>query len=483
MYRVDLPDLGFFEVWRDAARRLLSHGVPPEQVTWHRGGDGDLFGGKPVPGQTGIHHVTSSKDFPALAKSVLCHSDPGGPALLYEALHRHQKQRSLLSNPADPLARRLAKLSKAVGRDMHKMHAFVRFRELPQAGERRRFGAWFEPDHHILEQATPFFAKRFADMDWTIATPQGVAAFVAGGLSFHPAAPRPDLPQDASEALWGTYFANIFNPARLHLKAMRSEMPLKYWKNLPETELIPGMLEAAEGRVQAMRDAMPTQAPARAARILDRLPQTPVTEAPATLEDAQAAARTCRRCGLCEAATQTVWGEGPAQAPLMIVGEQPGDQEDLAGRPFVGPAGQLLREVMAEARIGPVWMTNAVKHFKFRPNGKRRLHQNPDRDEIDHCRWWLDLERRLIRPRLTVALGATAAYALTGDRGALTARRGGIETARDGGSVLVSYHPSYILRLSGTEAQTARAALLQDLRRAADQIAEMPRREDLAGTS
>ncbi|WP_425098398.1 UdgX family uracil-DNA binding protein [Tropicibacter sp. S64] len=480
MYRVDLPGLGFFDVWRTAARCLLSHGVAPEEVTWSRGGGEDLFGGKPLPRGNGVHYVSAPRTFPALAKSVLCHTDPGAPALLYAALHRHQKDRKALSNPADPLVRQLAQLSKAVGRDVHKMHAFVRFRELPAEGKRRRFGAWFEPDHFILEQGTPFFAKRFADMDWTIATPQGVARFDAGQLTFHPPAPRPDLPEDASEALWGTYFANIFNPARIHLNAMRSEMPVKYWKNLPETRLIPGMLEAAEARVQAMREAMPGEAPARAARILERLPQNTFPERPETLEDAREAALACRRCGLCEAATQTVFGPGPQDAPLMIVGEQPGDQEDLAGEPFVGPAGRLLREVMAEAGVGPAYLTNAVKHFKFQPRGKRRLHQNPERDEIDQCRWWLDIERDFVKPRLTVALGATAAYALTGSHTAMKARRGTVEVARDGGPVLVTYHPSYILRLSGHEAEDARAALLQDLQQAARRVKEMPRREDLA---
>lgn len=143
-----------------------------------------------------------------------------------------------------------------------------------------------------------------------IATPQGVARFEDGTQTFHPPADRPDLPEDASEALWGTYFANIFNPARLHLQAMRSEMPLKYWKNLPETDLIPGMLADAEARVEKMRAAMPTEAPAHAERILSRLPQPKVPDMPDSMDEARAAAMQCQRCGLCEAATQTVWGRG-----------------------------------------------------------------------------------------------------------------------------------------------------------------------------
>jgi DNA polymerase len=470
MYRVSIPALGFFAAWRDAARRLLTHAVPPDQVEWGRGEDTSLFPADPLPDTDGPHAVTTTKDFLSLARTALCHSGNEAPMLLYQALHRHQSDRRAFGNPADPVARRLSVLQKAVRRDIHKMHAFVRFRELPTDGDRRSFGAWFEPDHHILETGTPFFAKRFADMDWMIATPQGVARFEDGTHTFHPPAERPDLPEDASESLWGTYFANIFNPARLHLQAMRSEMPLKYWKNLPETDLIPGMLADAEARVEKMRAAMPTETPIHAERILSRLPQPNVPDLPKSMEEARAAAMHCTRCGLCEAATQTVWGRGNPDADLMIVGEQPGDAEDLAGKPFVGPAGQLLTTLMEEAEIGDSWMTNAVKHFKFRPTGKRRMHQNPDRHEIDHCRWWLDLERRFIKPTLTVALGGSAAYALTGNDGPLKTRRGQVETAHDGGAVLVTWHPSYILRLDGSAAASARMELHDDLAAASEII-------------
>lgn len=479
MFRVALPALGFTGGWRDAARRLASHRTPPEMVEWVRDGDGGhsghsgattpgLFDADPVPAQ-GPHPVTAPRELVGLLDSALCHRADEAPALAYALLLRHQNDRRAAFNPADPLTRRVQALVKNVGRDIHKMHAFVRFREMDAQGLRRSFGAWFEPDHLILEAATPFFARRFGDMDWIIATPQGVARF-DGGLSFHPPGPRPDLPDDAAETLWGTYFANIFNPARVKTATMRSQMPLKYWKNLPETRLIPEMLAGAEVRVAAMRDALPSTPPVRAVRILDR--QTaPPDDAPETLADVARQARHCTRCTLCEAATQTVWGEGDPTAPLMLVGEQPGDAEDLAGRPFVGPAGQLLHEVMGAAGVGPVWLANAVKHFKFRPRGKLRLHQNPNRDEITHCRWWLGLERRFIAPKLTVALGASAAFALTGDAGALTPRRGGVEGALDGGPVLVTWHPSLILRLSGDAAAQARAQLQADLARAAAMVA------------
>ncbi|WP_371930785.1 UdgX family uracil-DNA binding protein [Paracoccus spongiarum] len=473
--RVDLPRFGRFEAWRQAARQLASAGFAPHEVTWaDPDTPADLFGAAALP-PAGPRDVTASTAFLSLARTVASHSDPERWALLYGALVRAQTDRRFLSNPADPLMDRLQRLAKSVRRDVHKMHAFVRFHELPATGPRRSFGAWFQPDHPILEAATPFFARRFADMDWLIATPEGVARFTGGTVRFDPPAPRPDLPDDASHDLWQTYFANIFNPARVKTRAMRSEMPVKYWKNLPETRLIPRMLADAPQRVQAMRDAQAAVAPSFAGRVTARLrAQSPDEAAPQTLDQAAAQAASCTRCDLCHTASRTVWGEGDPAAALMIVGEAPGDHEDLQGRPFIGPAGQLLRRELAGAGLdaGRAWLTNAVKHFKFTPRGKRRLHQNPDRAEIRHCRWWLDLERDLLRPRLTVALGATAAFALTDDASALTPRRGRIETALDGGPVLVTWHPSLILRLEAGRAGQARAELAADLALAARMLAD-----------
>lgn len=465
MIRVELPALGFDQVWRDAARRLASHRIPPQQVTWARGAGGDLFGGTPPPDLAGAHPVRVPQAFAELSRLSLCHRDDQAPALLYQTILRHQSDRAALHNPADPLTRRLAQLARSVRRDIHKMHAFLRFRELPSDAPRRRFAAWFEPDHLIVEAAAGFFARRFADMDWLIATPQGNARFESGALAFDPPGPCPDLPQDASEALWATYFASIFNPARLHVKAMLSEMPKKYWKNLPETRLIPEMIEQAEHRVRKMRAAAPSSAPARAERILARQ-QVAQQPAVTTLAEAQAAAMGCRRCALCEAATQTVWGEGNPHAPLMIVGEQPGDHEDLTGRPFAGPAGTLLRGLLAEAGISDVWLTNAVKHFKFTPRGKTRLHQNPSRGEIMHCRFWLGLERAFVRPRVTVALGASAAFALTGSPAPMQQRRGTVETATDGGPVIITWHPSFLLRAPPDQSPRLRDELFHDLQAA-----------------
>jgi len=167
-----------------------------------------------------------------------------------------------------------------------------------------------------------------------------------------------------------------------------------------------------------------------------------------TIAQLRAEARTCRRCPLYRNATQTVFGEGASHAAIVFVGEQPGDQEDLQGKPFVGPAGRLFDRALVEAGIErqKTYVTNAVKHFKFEPRGKKRLHKRPDRSEITACRWWLAAEIAVIRPRLIVALGATAAYALAGRAITITKVRGApIELMGHPG--LVTVHPSYLLRL------------------------------------
>ncbi len=472
-YAAPLPERGTFDAWRIAARRAISHAIAPADLEWS--GAGGLFATRPLPPEDGPHQVLVPQGFVHLASSVIWHSDPERFALLYQALWRLDRHEGTPLSQADPLGRRLHLLAKNVGRDIHKMHAFVRFRECPAKGPRRRFAAWFEPEHNTLEPGSTFFAKRFADMDWMIATPRLTAQFEDGKLTFGPAAPRPDLPDDASESLWATYFANIFNPARIKLDAMRSEMPKKYWKNLPETRLIPDMLKDAEARVQRMHAAGASQVRPGSAAISTRyraaMPQAmpPTDTLPETLDQARTAALTCRRCALCEAATQTVWGSGSGDAALMIVGEQPGDQEDLTGRPFVGPAGQVLQQAMTAAGVdtGKVWLTNAVKHFKFTPRGKQRLHVTPDRTEVEQCRWWLGLELAFIRPKVTLALGATAAFAVTGNDAPLAARRATVEQGLHEGPVLISWHPAYILRLSDPVAQNrARDELTQDLRAA-----------------
>jgi len=179
-------------------------------------------------------------------------------------------------------------------------------------------------------------------------------------------------------------------------------------------------------------------------------------------------ARKCTRCGLYRHATQTVFGEGPLDASIMFVGEQPGDQEDLAGRPFVGPAGALFDAALEKAGIdrSTIYVTNAVKHFKFVLRGKRRIHNRPDAGEITACRWWIERELELVRPPLTVALGATAARSLVGKVVTISKVRGESLRLADGSECWVTAHPSSILRAPDEQARKeGRRLLVRDLKR------------------
>jgi uracil-DNA glycosylase len=195
-----------------------------------------------------------------------------------------------------------------------------------------------------------------------------------------------------------------------------------------------------------------------------------------SLTAARKAAEECTRCPLYRNATQTVFGEGPAHAALVFVGEQPGDQEDRAGKPFVGPAGQLFDRALSEAGIdrARVYVTNAVKHFKFEPRGKRRIHQKPNNAEIEACRWWLDNELGLIKPQLTVALGATAARALTGRDVTISRSRGKRMTFREGVEGFITVHPSFLLRLPDAAAKEREyARFVADLKLVARHLPEI----------
>jgi DNA polymerase len=475
MRQVAVPLIGAAGAWRDAARGLLAQGVPPCDVLWNaqcQEDAPDLFGAGAVD-CVPVGDATVPRSFIALANSVCFHSDPQRYARLYAMLWRLRTAPYLMSDRADPDLAKLRQMEKAVHRCRHKMRAFVRFREITVPGANRRsFAAWFEPSQYTLEMNAAFFRDRFTDMDWRIVTPDVTAIYDGAEVRLEPGQAAPKLPVDASEDLWLTYFRNIFNPARLKVSAMTSEMPRKYWKNLPEAAAIPDMIANASARARAMAAAAPTLPPLRAASA--QAQQARLTSVWSdTGEGLEADIRACTRCPLHCNATQAVCGEGPARAALMIVGEQPGDHEDLAGRPFVGPAGQLFDKVAQEAGLdrGDAYVTNAVKHFKYLARGRRRIHQRPDVNEIEHCKWWLDAEIERAAPRLIVAMGATAAHALTGTGADITARRGTVERGLLGYDVLLTVHPSYLLRLQDAAARaTATAMFHADLALAARHV-------------
>lgn len=472
MHRATIPTIGAAKAWREQARAFLASGVAPDQIMWgDHTSEPDLFGGN----QTLQPGASSSvpRSFIAMAETVAWHSDPERFARLYGFLWRLKNAPQLMTDRGDADLSRLRQMEKNVRRCQHKMKAFVRFREIgaPDAA-RRSFAAWFEPTHHTVEPTADFFVRRFADMDWRILTPDVSAIFEDGSLSFQKGHIKPDLPEDAGEQLWITYFRNIFNPARLMVKAMQSEMPKKYWKNMPEAASIPEMIATAPARARAMAEAAPSLPPARMAQVQAQLSSCQSAwDGP---KDAlPAAISACTRCPLYKSATQAVPGQGPHGANLMIVGEQPGDMEDLSGKPFVGPAGQLFDRIAADVRLdrGQAYVTNAVKHFKFTPRGKRRLHQRPNTSEIDHCRWWLDAEIAQVKPKLILAMGATAAQSLTGNGKGILSRQGSVETGNSGLPVLITLHPSYLLRVADPQTRDdAQTRFRTDLSQAVEML-------------
>ena len=434
--------------FRQAARSLALLGIPPDGVVWSVRALDDLFG-QVMPQSAPEGAFRLPRGLVQLAETVIQARDPERFALLYRLIWRVVSgERHLLEQITDPEVDRARRLAQSIRRDTHKMRAFLRFRGVQDGAETRHVG-WFEPQHFIVEANADFFVRRFAGMTWSILTPYRCAHWDGGALAFTDGAQFSDVPQDDRIAdYWRVYFASIFNPARLKIGAMTSEMPRKYWKNLPEAALIPELIASAAARTQAMI-ATPVVSPARPLSPNLRPQEVHMNE---LFDGLRAQAASCQRCPLHGPATQVVFGEGPADARVLVVGEQPGDQEDLAGRPFVGPAGKLLDQALAEAGFdrSKLYVTNAVKHFKFTLRGKRRIHVSPDRSEIEACRWWLSREMTELSPKVTILLGATAGQAVLGRPVAVMKERGkpiGLQR----GIAVQTVHPSYLLRVPDPE--------------------------------
>ncbi len=487
--------VGDFDSWRTAARQLLVAGSDPKTVFWidsrseADAAQSNLFEG---PGQTGgisrpdrrqrIRPGTTAapparpsaaisvpQSFVDRARSVAAHRTPTRWELLYRMLWRITGgERDLLRNAADRDVHTFCTLEKAVRRDAHKVKAFVRFRQIND-GSGERYVAWHRPDHYTLSLTAPFFVRRFDVMRWAILTPDESATWDGEQLTMGPGMPRSAAPsQDELEDLWKTYYANIFNPARIKLDAMRAEMPKKHWSTLPEAELIGPLVRDAGRRVETMIATTEGYETAKA-----YVPKPSPGKRGVPISQLARAAAACRGCPLHGPATQVVFGVGNAAARLMLIGEQPGDSEDRAGEPFVGPAGRLLREIMAEVSLSPdeIYLTNTVKHFKFRDTGKMRLHVKPAAREIAACRPWLDAETRSVAPDMIVCLGATAAGAVIGPGFRLTKDRGVVQRTDYAKWTMATYHPSALLRVPDAEAgEKMRAMMTADLRAATEHL-------------
>ncbi len=366
--------------FKTAARALVQAGVLPRSVHWAvaeapgksgAGGMADLFDTLPagppaqqgwpaglagLDGLGGLDSLAVLRAAPAVPRSfvadcerLVLHANPARFALMYRLLWRHAHEPGLRHDELDPDRQLARHMVHAVARDLHKMRAFVRFRQV-QDEVGTLHVAWFEPDHHIVQANAGFFARRFAGMRWAILTPECSLRWDGAALHVGPGAERSSAPPpDAGEALWLTYYRHTFNPARLKLSMMRKEMPRRYWHNLPEAQLIGELAQSALQRSASMVAAEPGTPRRRTVPLVaaqahagtDAFDQDAVRTAP-DLQHLYAQSQICRACPIGLHATQSVPGEGVLRPERMLVGEQPGDHEDLQGRAFVGPAGQLL---------------------------------------------------------------------------------------------------------------------------------------------
>lgn len=454
-----------YEAWHAQARVLLGSNVEPTHVVWSdTRTDQPLLGAlaTTAPSATPAR-VRVPKSFVDMAKLAARHDAPKRWDLLYRALWRiTHGERTLLDNDLDEDTIALRTLVRAVKEDAERMKAFVRFRSIgPQGAE--HFVAWHRPDYDVAGLVSQHFAERYPNMNWSIFTPFASVHWNGRAMSFARGVAAEDLPAEdsnrAAEALWRTYYAAAFNPARANEAKLSRDMPARFRHTLPEAASIPSLLSEAPARTASLRAG----AGGTTSRAL-----VPATKDLGVLRES---AKGCTGCDLFRNASQTVFGEGPSSAAIVVIGEQPGDSEDRQGRPFVGPAGELFDRALADAGIAraEIYVTNAVKHFAWEPRGKRRIHRTPRLSEMRACRPWVEAELAAIAPRVVVCLGGTAAQSLLGPQARVNALRGRVITGQSWApAVVVTFHPAAVLRSEDAQAQQAAyTSLVADLKLAA----------------
>ncbi len=464
-----------FAEWRLAARDLIVRRIRPESLQWAgQDGGGDLLSAAPPVVPATVLDVPPAppphvpRKLMEMLHSAACYRTPDRWSFLYKVLWRWQQGQQEILSMADEDGARLQHMVKAVHHEEHDMHAYLRFRERPPEAGDPRFVAWFEPAHDVLPQVARHFAKRMGKTSWMIGTPE--ATVLWDGQQLHATGPlmrsAADI-DDSGEALWLTYYRSIFNPARLNAGIMHGHIRSRFWKNLPEAAVVPHMVSQAAagarkvGQLDTVGRRTGTTIPIAAEKA------APERQQPSSLDE-------CRRCDLWQNATQAVAGQGARHARIMLVGEQPGDQEDLAGKPFVGPAGALLDKAMIEAGVDrkTVYVTNAVKHFKWEPRGKRRLHKTPAQKEVMACHYWLETELEKVAPQVVVALGSTALKSILQSGSVTMKDYMDAPFQHEGRWVVVTYHPAYALRVPSAEARQEAVANI---------VAALKTAQDLAG--
>lgn len=406
---------GSFEGWRSEARRLLQAGIAPHQVDWTP--DAGLFDSlDPAPADAPGGTVRIPRELPELLAQAARFRQQDRWGLLYRVLWRAARGDRSAMLPGDRDGAELHRRLKAVRREAHHLHAFLRFRPgQAQRGE-PDYLAWIEPAHEVLDLAAEHFVPRMGRYSWLIATPDGVACFNGERLAYLPPGP-PGLQaaieerDDPDQSLWQAYYRSTFNPARLNPKVMRGHMPARFWRHLPEGPLIPALVSAARTGQQRLAQAPAVGAQDGKTVLISPLKAQPVREATSALER-------CQACPRWHAATCAVAGQGPETADVIVLGSQPSDQDDLSGQPFSDPAGIRLREALANAGLARerLYFTHAVKHFAWHSQGLRSEREAlpVTEAELTACAPWLEAELQQVRPRLVIALGDGARAALRG---------------------------------------------------------------------
>lgn len=435
-------NVGNFEEWRGIARNCCIANISPQEIIWHdREEQKILFPNNFIPTQVS-GELKVSADFIAFAKNISFHSNPQRWAMLYEALWRiMHKEKHLFALSTDPLVRELNLMNKAVRRDAHKAKAFIRFKKSTYE-DTDIYTAWHEPDHQILSIIGPFFARRFSDMVWSVFTPRESIHWDLETLHYGEGSTKKMVTiEDEMDKLWKDYYRAIFNPARIKIKAMKKEMPVRYWKNLPEASIISSLLSEAPSRIETMLKH--TEGWHKSAS--DFIPPS------YDIDILSLAAKKCEGCPLYVTGTQTVFGEGPKTAKIMLIGEQPGNEEDRQGKPFIGPAGKLLDQALNSAKLNRsnIYLTNAVKHFEFNVVKGYKKNITPNLRKIMDCNAWLQAEIKAIRPQVIVTLGVIAGRALFGSSFKLKESHSKTRMLGDI-KVISTIHPSHILRTVDT---------------------------------
>lgn len=442
-----------FESWRKYARNLLEEKVHYNEVIWESDRTGSLFDfvDATPPSQASV--IKIPRDFIQDAEFVAAFRDDSTWSLLYKLAYRIvYEEKNLMQISLDDDVLDFHRRMRLVSRDLHKVRAFVRFKEIKK-NDKSIYMAWHRPDHRVLKFSASFFANRFNGMNWVIYTPDESMSWIDNQLTFGPGITQQEAQAfDHTEELWKTYFGSIFNPGRLKVKAMKKELPVRHWATLPEAEIISQLIADAPKKLDEFYESQRPGAQ-------QWVPKE------ATLPELKAALPNCNACGICTKATAPVFGEGPSNAQIVFVGEQPGNEEDLSGSPFVGPAGKILMDALEKAGIkrNEVYITNAVKAFKWKENNGTRRHVNPSSFEIGACRPWVKAELEIIKPHLLVCLGASAAQSVFGKMMKVHDSRGKIFQTSFCEKTIILPHPSAILRTPAQEQETLHQQFINDI--------------------